>query len=100
MGGIWPIRGATSPAVRVSLISILTIASSAQQRPEQAGPYLANIVEGGPAVIKSLPAGLAGARSRTEELWLRTDSPDSDTLIAGIGDPTKSSFCYFELRHG
>jgi hypothetical protein len=65
----------------------------------QAGPYLAHLLAGGPALVKPLPKELAGTVARTEELWVRTDTPDSDALIAGIGDPNSSS-CYFELQQG
>ena len=73
--------------------------SSAAQQPGQVGPYLADIVAGGPALVKRLPANLAAAGPRTEELWVRTETPDADALIAGVGDPSAAS-CYFELRHG
>jgi hypothetical protein len=63
------------------------------------GPYLAHLVAGGPALVKPLPARLAAAGARTEELWVRTATPEVDALIAGIGDPAELS-CYFELRHG
>ena len=82
-------------AACVSLFSLSALGSSTQQ----AGPYLANVVAGGPALVKPLPTNLAGTGARTEELWVRTGTPDADALIAGIGDPAASS-CYFELRHG
>jgi hypothetical protein len=69
------------------------------QQPTQAGPYLAHLIAGGPALVKPLPKELAGTAARTEELWIRTETPDADALIAGIGDPN-SSCCYFELRQG
>jgi hypothetical protein len=65
----------------------------------QAGPYLAHLLAGGPALIKPLPKKLAATSARTEELWVWTDTPDTDALIAGIGDPNSSS-TYFELRQG
>ena len=73
--------------------------SPRRSSPTQAGPYLAHLLAGGPALVKPLPKELAGTVARTEELWVRTDTPDADALIAGIGDPNSSS-CYFELRHG
>lgn len=69
------------------------------QEPMQAGPYLAHLLAGGPALIKPLPKELAGTSVRTEELWVRTDTPGADALIAGIGDPNSSS-SYFELQEG
>jgi hypothetical protein len=69
------------------------------QQPAQAGPYLAHLVAGGPALVKPLPKELAGTVARTEELWVQTDRSDADALIAGIGDPNSSS-CYFELQQG
>jgi hypothetical protein len=90
----WPQR-----AIGVSLAISLSALVSFAQQPRQAGPYLANIVAGGPALVKPLPANLAGSGARTEELWVRTDTPDADALIAGIGDPAAAS-CYFQLRHG
>ena len=96
-GFSWPQR-AFLVAARVSLLSLYSLGSSAQQ-PVQAGPYLANVVAGGPALVKPLAANLAGTAARTEELWVRTETPDADALIAGIGDPAAVS-CYFELRHG
>ena len=69
------------------------------QQPAQAGPYLAHLLAGGPALVKPLPRELAGMVPRTEELWVRTDRPDADSLIAGIGDPD-SSCCYFALQRG
>src|ERR1700749_687833 len=73
-------------------------AATAQHR-AQAGPYLAHLPAGGPALVKPLPKELAGTVARTEELWVRTDTPDADALIAGIGEPN-SSCCYFELQQG
>jgi hypothetical protein len=87
-----------SAAAAVGLLSLSTPGSSADL-PVQTGPYLANVVAGGPALVKPLPAKLAGTGTRTEELWVRTETPDADALIAGIGDPAASS-CYFQLRHG
>lgn len=69
------------------------------QQPTKAGPYVAHLLAGGPALVKPLPKELAGTVARTEELWVRTDTPDADALIAGIGDPN-SSCCYFELQQG
>jgi hypothetical protein len=69
------------------------------QEPLKAGPYLAHLLAGGPALVKPLPKELAGTSARTEELWVRTDTPNADALIAGIGDPN-SSCCYFELQQG
>lgn len=69
------------------------------QQPPTAGPYLAHLLAGGPALVKQLPKELAGTVARTEELWVRTDTPNADALIAGIGDPNSSS-CYFELQQG
>ena len=69
------------------------------QQPAQAGPYLAHLLAGGPALVKPLPKELAGTVARTEELWVRTGTPDADALIAGIGEPN-SSCCYFELHQG
>jgi hypothetical protein len=85
-------------AAGMSLLGLSALGSSAQQT-GQGGPYLANIVAGGPALTKPLPANLAGTGARTEELWVRTDTPDADALIAGIGNPAASS-CYFQLRQG
>ena len=65
----------------------------------QAGPYLAHLLAGGPPLVKPLPKELAGTVARTEEIWVRTDTPEADALIAGIGDPD-SSPCYFELEQG
>lgn len=65
----------------------------------QVGPYLAHLLAGGPALVKPLPKELAATTARTEELWVRTDTPEEDALIAGIGDPN-SSPCYFELEQG
>ena len=65
----------------------------------QAGPYLAHLLAGGPTLDKPLPKELAGTVARTEEVWVRTDTPEANTLIAGIGDPNSSS-CYFELQQG
>ena len=98
MGSFSRRRRASRVAACVSLLSLSALFSSAQQ-PGQAGPYLANVVAGGPALVKPLPENLAGTGPRTEELWVRTETPDADALIAGIGDPAASS-CYFELRHG
>ena len=56
----------------------------------QAGPYLAHLLAGGPALVKPLPKELAGTVARTEEVWVRTDTPEADALIAGIGDPNSS----------
>ena len=98
MSGLCGPQLAIRVAVCVSLLSLHALGSSAQQ-PKQAGPYLANVVAGGPALIKPLPPNLAGTAARTEELWVRTETPDADALIAGIGDPAAAS-CYFELRHG
>lgn len=69
------------------------------QKPVHAGPYLAHLLAGGPALVKPVPKELAGTSARTEELWVRTDTPDTDALIAGMGDPGSCS-CYFELRQG
>lgn len=71
----------------------------ADQAPIQSGPWLAHLVAGGPSLVKPLPAKLAGAGAHTQELWVRTDTPEADALIAGIGDPAGTS-CYFQLRHG
>ena len=98
MGGFCRMRRAIWGAAGIGLLSLSTPGSSADL-PLQAGPYLANVVAGGPALVKPLPAKLAGTGARTEELWVRTETPDEDALIAGIGDPAASS-CYFELRHG
>ena len=79
-------------------IALLGLGTARSQEP-QAGPYLAHLLAGGPALVKPLPKELAGTVARTEELWVRTDTPDSDALIAGVGDPNSSS-CYFELQQG
>src|ERR1700761_720221 len=78
---------------------MLSLGAAPAQQPTQAGPYLAHLLAGGPALVKPLPKELAGTVARTEELWGRTDTPDADALIAGIGDPNSSS-CYFELQQG
>jgi hypothetical protein len=80
-------------------IGLLGLGVAHAQEPTHAGPYLAHLLAGGPALIKPLPEELAGTVARTEELWVRTDTPDADALIAGIGDPDSSS-CYFELQQG
>ena len=98
MGGFSGSHRAIRVVAQVSLLGSSALACYAQQ-PTQAGPYLANVVAGGPALVKPLPANLAGTGGRTEELWVRTPAPEADALIAGIGDPAASS-CYFELRHG
>jgi hypothetical protein len=98
MGDFTWLRRAIWIAARVGLVGLSALGSSAQQ-PAQAGPYLANIVAAGPALVKPLPANLAGSGARTEELWVRTETPDANALIAGIGDPAAAS-CYFQLRHG
>jgi hypothetical protein len=98
MGGFSGSHRAIRVVAQVSLLGFSALACYAQQ-PTQAGPYLANVVAGGPALVKPLPANLAGTGGRTEELWVRTQAPEADALIAGIGDPAASS-CYFELRHG
>jgi Exo-beta-D-glucosaminidase Ig-fold domain/Concanavalin A-like lectin/glucanases superfamily/Glycosyl hydrolases family 2/Glycosyl hydrolases family 2, TIM barrel domain len=67
---------------------------------EQAGPYLAHVVEGGPSLKKTLPQSIADAHSWSEWVWFRTDNSDSDSLIAGTGDPGSSSSRYFEVRSG
>ena len=67
---------------------------------EQAGPYFAHLVEGGPSLKKSLPQSLAEAPSWTEWVWFRPDNPISDSLIAGVGDPASSYSRYFEVRNG
>ena len=67
---------------------------------EQTGPYLANLVEGGPSLKKPLPPSIAKSHSWSEWVWLRTDDQRPDTLIAGIGDPASSYSSYFELRNG
>jgi hypothetical protein len=70
------------------------------QAVEQAGPYLAHLVEGGPSLKKPLPPSIAKARSWSEWVWFRADNPDSDSLIAGAGDPASSNSRYFEVRGG
>lgn len=79
--------------------ALLGLGTIQAQQPTQAGPYLAHLIAGGPALVKPLPTELAGTSARTEEVWVRTDTPDADAVIAGIGDPN-SSCCYFELRQG
>ena len=67
---------------------------------EQAGPYLAHVVKGGPSLKKDLPESIANARSWSEWVWFRTDNSDSDSLIAGAGDPGSSHSRYFEVLRG
>jgi hypothetical protein len=67
---------------------------------DQAGPYLARLVEGGPSLKKPLPEPIANARNWSEWVWFRTDNPSSDFLIAGTGDPGSSYSRYFEVRSG
>jgi Exo-beta-D-glucosaminidase Ig-fold domain/Glycosyl hydrolases family 2, TIM barrel domain/Glycosyl hydrolases family 2/Concanavalin A-like lectin/glucanases superfamily/Glycosyl hydrolases family 2, sugar binding domain len=67
---------------------------------EQAGPYLAHVVEGGPSLKKSLPESIANAHSWSEWVWFRTENSGSDSLIAGAGDPGSSHSRYFELLSG
>jgi len=91
-------RGFWLASVPGLLLLLLPIPADAQES-VSTGPYLANIVPGGPSLVKPLPANLASVTSRTEELWVRTETPDVDSVIAGIGDPSATS-CYFQLRHG
>ena len=98
------LRAGISPSRRLLLwamagAGLLVPAIVQAQQPAHAGPYLAHLIAGGPALVKPLPKELADASARTEELWVRTDTPDADALIAGFGDPGSSS-CYFELRQG
>jgi hypothetical protein len=67
---------------------------------EQAGPYFAHLVEGGPSLKKSLPQSFADAPSWSEWVWFRTINSRSDSLIAGAGDPASSYSRYFEVRSG
>ena len=67
---------------------------------DQAGPYLAHLIGGGPSLKKSLPESVANARNWSEQVWFRTDNPSSDFLIAGTGDPSSSYSRYFEVRSG
>jgi hypothetical protein len=67
---------------------------------EQAGPYLAHLVEGGPSLKKPLPASIANSHSWSEWVWFRTDNASSDSLIAGAGDPGSTHSRYFELVGG
>ncbi|HEV2577876.1 MAG TPA: LamG-like jellyroll fold domain-containing protein [Acidobacteriaceae bacterium] len=96
-------RGILSPGRKLlqaaSAIGLLGFGVVHAQQPPEAGPYLAHLVAGGPSLTKPLPKELAGTVARTEELWVRTDTPDADALIAGIGDPN-SSACYFQLQQG
>jgi hypothetical protein len=57
-------------------------------------------VEGGPSLKKALPLSIANARSWSEWVWFRTDNSDSDSLIAGTGDPGSSNSRYFEVQNG
>jgi hypothetical protein len=72
----------------------------AGQAVEQAGPYLANLVEGGPSLKKDLPEFIANAHKWSEWVWFRADNSDSDSLIAGVGDPGSSYSHYIEVLNG
>ena len=83
----------------VAAVGLLGFGIGHSQEPAKAGPYLAHLIAGGPALVKPLPKELAGTGARTEELWVRTSTPETDAVIAGIGDPNASS-CYFLLQQG
>lgn len=93
-----------SPTLRSALLGLsvagLLPCCFVGQVVEQAGPYLAHLVEGGPSLKKPLSASLANAQSWSAWVWFRTDSSDTNSLIAGTGDPTASNSRYFEVRDG
>jgi Exo-beta-D-glucosaminidase Ig-fold domain/Glycosyl hydrolases family 2/Glycosyl hydrolases family 2, TIM barrel domain/Concanavalin A-like lectin/glucanases superfamily len=72
----------------------------AGQTVEQAGPYLAHLMEGGPSLKKDLPESIANAHKWSEWVWFRADNSDSDSLIAGVGDPGSSHSRYIEVQNG
>ena len=73
---------------------------SPAQVPDQVGPYLAHLLAGGPALVKPLPKNIASAQAWSEDLWVRTEAPGTDAMIAGVGDPASDHFRYLELRQG
>jgi hypothetical protein len=81
-------------------LALLLPSCFAGQAAEQAGPYLAHLVEGGPSLKKTLPQSIANATNWSEWVWFRTDNSDSDSLIAGTGDPASSNSRYFEVGSG
>jgi hypothetical protein len=99
-----PLKALRLHAVKYAILGIafawLLPPCCAGQVVEQTGPYLAHLVEGGPSLKKPLPESIANAGSWSEWLWFRTDSSDSNSLIAGVGNPNSSDSHYFELRNG
>ncbi len=93
-----------SSAFRSAILGItfagLLPSCSKGQVMEHAGPYLAHLVEGGPSLKKDLSPSIANAHSWSEWVWFRADNLDSDSLIAGAGDPGSSHSSYFEVLSG
>lgn len=67
---------------------------------EQVGPYVAHLVEGGPSLKKALPESIANAHRWSEWVWFHADNSNSDSLIAGAGDPDSSHSRYIEVLNG
>jgi Exo-beta-D-glucosaminidase Ig-fold domain/Glycosyl hydrolases family 2/Glycosyl hydrolases family 2, TIM barrel domain/Concanavalin A-like lectin/glucanases superfamily len=83
-----------------TLFTVLLPSCFTGQVVEQAGPYLAHLVEGGPALKKPLEPSIAQARNWSEWVWFRIGDSSSDSLIAGVGDPGTPDSRYFEIRSG
>jgi hypothetical protein len=92
------LRSHTFKGAMLALVSLwLSPSPLAGQIIEQAGPYLAHLVEGGPSLKKVLPQFIADAPRWTEWVWFRSDYLTSDSLIAGTGDPASSYSRYFQV---
>jgi hypothetical protein len=96
-------------------LCVLSLAGFAQDRrkPEVAlpvfeervvGPYDVHVLEGGPALLKPVPAAsevLRGGGAYTLSLWVRlTQETPRSTLFAGVGDAQAENSHFLGMRDG